>query len=208
MTLVADRQYLYVAEERTIEAYMPVSDFRMYDLKLAVACTQYTAGNGYDYIYEQTTTLSRGGNPNAYFAVARAIIMQFDKYGALSITNAIFSAFSANDQTDGSKHNVWPSDYAEHYAYFDSGKEANTMLRAVRVDTDGHCLNEEGAYLMVKVGVVDRDYEDSETNVSMKKGMNYAISYNLREKNSAWSWVGDGESVDDITHESYKTYTK
>ncbi len=87
-------------------------------------------------------------------------------------------------------------------------KRANTMVRAVRVDTDGHLLNEEGAFLNSTASVMDRDYEYSTTNVSMTKTIKFAFSYNLRSKNAIWFWIGRGDDRGNITREASKTYTK
>ncbi len=206
--LVVDRQYLYVAEENTIEGYYLGTDFRMYDVKLALACAQTSSNSGYDYIYKQTTSLTKNDNSHPSFTIAKAIAMQFDKYGILSVADAIFNAFSSNDTVSGTKTCSWPSNYSEHYASISHGKRMNTMLRGVRIDTDGYLLNEEGAYLLLDVDVVDRDYENSTTNVSMTKGIRFAFSYNLRSKNSIWFWIGGGNDRGDITYEGYKTYTK
>lgn len=206
--LVLDRQYWYLADSNTLEAHFAGTGFRMYDVKLAMACSQKTANQGYDYIYAQTTHLSNSNGSNPAFTIAKSLVMQFDKYGVLSIGDAIFNAFSNNDQISGTTTCAWPNDYNLHYQSVSHGKQANTMLRAVRVDTDGYLINEEGAYLHLGIEIADRDYENTATNVSMTKALNFAFSYNLRSKNAVWSWVGDGDDRGTITYEGSKTYTK
>lgn len=206
--LIADRQYLYIASENTIEAHFLGTDFRMYDVKLALACAQTSSNSGYDYIYEQTTSLKKNDSTNPCNDIAKAMIMQFDKYGVLSVADAVFNAFSTANTVSGTSHFYWPSDYAAHYAAMNHDKRANTMVRAVRVDTDGHLLNEEGAFLYSTASVMDRDYEYSTTNVSMTKAIKFAFSYNLRSKNAIWFWIGRGDDRGNITREVSKTYTK
>lgn len=82
------------------------------------------------------------------------------------------------------------------------------MVRAIRIDTDGHLLNEEGAFLNLTASVMDRDYENSTTNVSITKAIKFMFSYNLRSKNAIWFWIGGGDDRGNITREVYKTYTK
>lgn len=206
--LVADRQYLYIASENTIEAHFLGTDFRMYDVKLALACAQTSSGKGYDYIYGQTTSLTKNDNTHPAFNVAKAIAMQFDKYGVLSVTDAIFNAFSSDDAVSGTSTFSWPSEYTKHYQSVSHGKRANTMVRAIRIDTDGHLLNEEGAYLHLQAEVMDRDYVNSTSNVAMTKAMIFVFSYNLRSKNAVWSWIGRGDDRGDIIYEASNTYTK
>lgn len=206
--LIADRQYLYIASENTIEAHFLGTDFRMYDVKLALACVQTSSNSGYDYIYGQTTSLRKDDGSNPGVDIAKAMVMQFDKYGVLSVADAVFNAFSTADTVSGTSHFSWPSNYSNHYTSISHGKRANTMVRAVRIDTDGHLLNEEGAYLNLTASVMDRDYENSTSNVSMTKAIKFAFSYNLRSKNVVWSWIGRGDDRGDITREVYETYTK
>lgn len=210
--LVVDCQYLWVAESNTLELHMLGTDFRMYDVKLAVACAQYTASNGYDYIWKQTTSLYNINSNNklveATVDIAKAIALHYDKYGILSVTDAFFGAFSDNDILSGTAICTWPDEYNNHYASISHGKKANKMLRGVRVDTDGHLLSKEREYLLLDVEVVDRDYESSSTNVSMTKAIKFAFSYNLRSKNPIWGWIGGGDDEGNITYNGYKTYTK
>lgn len=206
--LVADRQYLYVASDNTIEAHFLGTDFRMYDVKLALACAQTSSNSGYDYIYGQSTSLTKDDGSNPGVDIAKAIAMQFDKYGVLSITDAVFNAFSSDDTVSGTSSFWWPSNYSEHYSSISHGKQANTMVRAIRIDTDGHLLNEEGAFLNLTASVMDRDYENSTTNVSITKAIKFMFSYNLRSKNAIWFWIGGGDDRGNITREVYKTYTK
>ena len=206
--LVADRQYLYVASENTIEAHFLGTDFRMYDVKLALACAQTSSNAGYDYIYQQTTSLTKNDNTHPGFTIAKAIAMQFDKYGVLSVADSIFSAFSSNDAVSGTSTFSWPSEFTSHYNSVSHGKRAGTMVRAIRIDTDGHLLNEEGAYLHLEAKVMDRDYANSSTSASLTKAMKFAFSYNLRSKNAVWFWIGRGDDRGNITYEGSKTYTK
>ena len=82
------------------------------------------------------------------------------------------------------------------------------MVRAIRIDTDGYLLNEEGATLHLEAQVVDRDYATSSTAALLTKGMKFAFSYNLRSKNDLWLWIGRGDNRGNVTREWSKTYTK
>lgn len=206
--LVADRQYSYVASDNTIEAHFPGTDFRMYDVKLALACTQSYYYAGYDYIYQQTTSLTKNDNTHPGFTIAKAMAMQFDKYGVLAVADSIFNAFSSNDAVSGTSTFSWPNDFTAHYNSISHGKRAQTMVRAIRIDTAGHLLNEEGAYLHLEAKVMDRDYADSTTSASLTKAIKYAFSYDLRSKNGVWLWVNGGDYKGTVTYEGSKLYTK
>ena len=184
------------------------TDFRMYDVKLSIACAQTSSNSGYDYIYQQTTLLKNNNNVNLGFTVAKALALQLDKSGVLSVADAVFSAYTNNDTIATENSHLWPSAYSEHYDYFGDGKRAHTMVRAVRVDTDGYLLNAEGTKLQMTAGVVDRDYQDSELNISMTKALVFSISFNLRSPNALLGWIGRGDNLGELSREVQKTYTK
>ncbi len=206
--LIADRQFRYFTSSNTIEAYFLGTDFRIYDLKLAMACTQNTSGNGYDYVYRQSTSLTKNDGSHPAFTISKAIAMQFDKYGILSVADAIIDAFSEDDVVSGNRTCIWPSDYNSHYSSIANGKRANTMQRGIEIKTSGYLLNEEGATLLLEMGVVDRDYENSTTNISMLKSIKFAFRYNIRSRHPFYGWADNGEDDGYVSFERSRNYTK
>ena len=54
----------------------------------------------------------------------------------------------------------------------------------------------------------DRDYEESNTNVEMLKGIRYVISYHLKVADPVWKWLFNGNSSIDITKEFTMSYIR
>lgn len=200
-----------MASSNSIDCNARGTDFRMYDVKLAIGC----AGGGYDYIWKQTNFLksSESNNSNILLAAAKtakAYAIQLDKTGTLAIADAFFSAFLEDSESQIDKVSIysWPSNYDEHYQSMMHGKEQNSMVRAIRIDTDGHLLKEESDSIYIESEIVDRDYANSSLNVSLTKTIKYAFSYNLRSRNFYLLWLFNGDDRGDIEHESSKTYVK
>lgn len=82
------------------------------------------------------------------------------------------------------------------------------MVRAIRIDTEGHILEKETEYLYLKGEVVDRDYVNSTANSALTKTIKYAFSYNLRSRNPYLLWLFNGDDHGEITYETYETYVK
>ena len=209
--LTMDRQYLYVASSNIIGRHAIGTDFRIYDAKLALGC----AGNGYDYIWQQKTYFNDygSGSNNVLIAaknVAKAYVLLKDKTGVLSIADAFFSSFTGNAGTNIPNYQVitWPNTYEDHYVSTKHNKEINTMVRAIRLDTDGHLLADELDSLYIEAYVEDRDYANSVTNITLTKMIRYAFSYNLRSRNFYWLWINRGDDRGEVTHESNRAYSK
>ncbi len=206
-SLEINRQYQYLRSLNTIDLYATTTDYRIYDPKVAIACAQNTNGLGYDYISRQHTYVSTNST-NIPFSIARDIVIQLDRSGTLSILSSIFSAFTSSNTVTSSETSIWPVDYNEHYASIALGKQINTMIRGVRLDTNGNVLNAEGTRIVIEAKIEDRDYLDSSQNTLMTKGMRFAFSFDLRTRNSVSGWLFNGNYVNTFTYEWRKTYTK
>lgn len=63
---------------------------------------------------------------------------------------------------------------------------------------------------MLEAEIVDRDYSNSTSTLSMKKAIKFAIFYKLRCANGflGGDWAFNGNDSGNIEKEMYKTYTK
>ncbi len=208
LMLITDRQYRYIKSLNTIVPFFNGTDYRIYDVKLALGCSQYLEGNGYDYIYERHISAIGGDNTNIVATIAQGFIQCFDKYGVISYTQDIFTALGNATPTGTSTTCVWEADYDRHYASFANNKEVNTIVRSTRADTDGHILANPNDCVLLRIKVKDRDYEDNTTDVSMLKGLNYTISFELRRKNGVIVWLAGGDLIDVLELKGYTIYTR
>ncbi len=206
-SLVADRQYRWFPDDNTVRPYFRGTDFRLYDVKLAIECAQYTSGKGFDYISSRTVYINSTTTQCKAGDIALSIAKQFDKYKIITYSQLIFDAFSKSDKDSGNSSCIWPTNFDEHYASVSNGKHVNTMVRGVRVDTKGHKITKENNHVLLKADIVDRDYSTSSSDIAMKKAIKFAFSYNLRSKNGFWIWLFKGDDCGNIGDETYKTYT-
>lgn len=204
--LIVDRQYRWYPDGNYIDAFFHGSGFRLYDVKLALECAQYESGNGYDYIASRTVFHNKSESKKT--DIALSIAKQFDKYHIIDFTETIFQLFTEDEKDNGESTCTWPSDFDQHYESVANGKKIHTMVRGVRVDTKGCLLKEEGNSTGLSAQIIDRDYSSSSTNVSMKKAIVFAFSYNLRKSNAFFNWLFGGDDCGEITMETYQTYIK
>ena len=80
------------------------------------------------------------------------------------------------------------------------------MVRGVRVDTDD-LFNEEGDTLYLSAWVVDRDYQNSTSNILIEKAIRYALKYELRVKGSL-GFIFGGDVVGEYGKEFYRVYKR
>ena len=207
MELVVDRQYLWVESTNTIQARFLGTNYRIYDPKLALACS----GNGFDYICSQITSLYKLDEntnvlENTSVAIAKTVALQLDRFGVVEIVDTLLSAFNEEPNLAATNICTWPNDMEEHYQSIAHGKNINTMVRGIRVDTDGHVLQSEGEYLLLMAGIVDRDYAFSSETAVLNKTILYSLSYNLRVKNGTFFWLFGGDDCGEVSYEFSKNY--
>ena len=208
LTLITNRQYQYISSTNTIIPYFDGTNYRIYDVKLALGCSQCVEGNGYDYLYERHVSADGGPDTNVASIVAQSFIQCFDKYGIITCTQNIFSELENATQTGTATTRIWDSDYDSHYSSFYHNKEENSLIRSTRIDTAGYILANTEDHVLLRVKVKDRDYEDNTTNIEMIKGLNYAISFSLRRKHGVKLWAGGGVHVDELKLEGYTIYIR
>ena len=203
LTMVAIRSYQYIESTNEINLYGGNINYRLYDIKLAIDCAKYQTDT-YDYIWKRE--IYKNSSQLSNNKIALTIAKQFDKYGIISFPEEISDSYNSNDSGDNISIDTWPADFNLHYTYVSNSKRANTMVRGVRVDTDD-LFNEEGDTLYLSAWVVDRDYQNSTSNILIEKAIRYALKYELRVKGSL-GFIFGGDVVGEYGKEFYRVYKR